>query len=433
MAKNAKKKKSVGRPPKSSVAPGIYQRGNVFFLRYSANGEQVRVALGTDDPQEAIKRAEELRGRAVVNKKTGRTVGGKTHLDRQLEKYCAEKLKSGEFTAGSSKAAAQAVRHFVRTMAGLKKAVRITAPEQITSPMLAGYYATIRANQSEATAQTYTTRVGTFARWAGMRVTAPKFDSEAPARETLIPASRVPALLDLATDPDLKFILLAGFRAGMRRGEISMARPSWFDLDGGETDGGGLIHIPAVDRVTGFSPKSGRARTIPMVPEFVTFIRENFPDWHTRPFCIRPEKPMGKWIYRYDFRKIFQSFANEHCPELTPHVMRHSYASHLANYGVGIAQLAAWTGDRIATLERHYLHLSADARLAEAAFGAHIERERQRVERERMERELEEQRRIEAERRQAELEEQERQRIRDELNEPYPEDGIYRRRNLEDY
>lgn len=429
MAKSTKKR-TAGRPPKSTVAPGIFQRGNSFYLRYSANGEQVRVALNTTDPQEAIKRAEELRGRAVVGKKSGRTVGGKTNLDRQVEKYCAEKLKTGDFTAGSSKAAAQAIRHFVRTMAAQKKPVTVSAPEQITTRMLADYYATTKSKQSEATAQTYTTRVGTFARWAGMRVTTPKFDSEAPAREIVIPGSRVPALLEAAADLDLKFILMAGFRAGMRRGEISMARPAWFDLEGGETDGGGLIHIPAVDRVTGFSPKSGRARTIPMVPEFVTFVRENIPDWNTRAFCIRPEKRVGKWIYRYDFRKLFQKFADEHCPELTPHVMRHSYASHLANYGVGIAQLAAWTGDRIATLERHYLHLSADARLAEAAFSAHIERERQRVERERMEREIQEQQRLEAERRKLEQEEEERQRIRDELNEPLPKN---RRRDFEDY
>lgn len=407
-------------------------RREVYFLRYTANGEQVRVTLGTSDPQEAIKRAEELRGRAVTNK-TGRTVGGKTDLDRRIEKYTDEKLKSGDFTAGSAKAAAQAIKHFVVALAALKKPVVITSQEQITSPMLATYYSVTRAKQSEATAQTYATRVSTFARWAGMRVTTPRFESEAPARQTVIPASRVPALLESATDLDLKFILMAGFRAGMRRGEIAMARPAWFDLDGGETDGGGLIHIPAVDGVTGFSPKSGRARTIPMVPEFVSFVRKNFPDWHKRQFCIRPDKPVGKWIYRFDFRKLFQSFAATRCPELTPHVMRHSYASHLANYGVGIAQLAAWTGDRIATLERHYLHLSADAQLAAAAFSAHIERERQRVERVRLEHELIEQQRLEVERRELEREEQEQQRRRAELNEQIPEKWKTRRRNLEDY
>jgi len=355
------KKRTVGRPAKSSVAPGIYQRGNAYFLRYSANGEQVRVSLGTTDPQEAIKRAEELRGRAVITRKTGRTVGGKTDLDRQVEKYCAEKLKSKDFTKGSAKAAAQAIKHFVSAQAALKKPIVISRPEQITSPMLTAYYSSTREKQSEATAQTYSTRVATFCRWAGLRISAPEFASETPSRTTVVSVGQVADLLDVATG-DLKFILLAGFRAGMRRGEISMARPQWFDLEGG------LIHIPNPDPQTGFRPKSRRARTIPLVPEFRDFIRAQYPDWETQKFCIRPEKKVGKWIYRYDFRALLRTFAKKHCKSLTAHVMRHSYASHLANGGVGIAQLASWTGDRIATLERHYLHLRADAEKAEAAF-----------------------------------------------------------------
>ena len=35
---------------------------------------------------------------------------------------------------------------------------------------------------------------------------------------------------------------------------------------------------------------------------------------------------------------------------------------------VGVAQLSAWTGDRIATLEKQYLHPLAEAEKAEAAF-----------------------------------------------------------------
>lgn len=360
MAKTSKKR-TVGRPADSIVAPGIYQRGNAYFLRYSANGEQVRVALGTTDKQEAIKRAEELRGRAVKAKKTGRTVGGKTDLDRQVEKYTAEKLKSGDYTEGSAKAAAQAIKHFVAAQAALKKPIVITNPGQITSPMLAGYYSATRAKHSEATAQTYCTRVATFCRWAGLRITAPSFDAETPSRTTVISVAHVADLLDIAKG-DLKFILMAGFRAGMRRGEISMARPQWFDLESGR------IHIPNPDPVTGFRPKSRRARTIPLVPEFRDFIKDTYPDWETRKFCICPNKKVGKWIYRYDFRKTIAALAKKHCKLLTTHVMRHSYASHLANGGVGIAQLASWTGDRIATLEKHYLHLKVDAEKAEAAF-----------------------------------------------------------------
>lgn len=360
MAKK-QQKRTVGRPADFAAAPGIHKRGDAYFLRYSVDGKQVRVTLGTSDSKEAIKRADELRGRAVVTNKKGRTVGGITDLDRRVKIYTSEKLRSGDFTKGSAKAATQAVKHFVAAQAALKKPVVIFSPEQITSKMLADYYSTTRAAQSEATAQTYCTRVATFCRWAGLRITAPKFAAETPSRTTVVSVGQVADLLDLAKG-DLKFILLAGFRAGMRRGEISMARPEWFDLEGGR------IHIPNPDMLTGFRPKSRRARTIPLVPEFRDFIRDEYPDWDSQKFCIRPEKSVGKWIYRYDFRAMIETFAKNHCKQLATHVMRHSYASHLANGGVGIAQLASWTGDRIATLERHYLHLQVDAEKAEAAF-----------------------------------------------------------------
>ncbi len=362
----AKKIPRVGRPPASAVAPGIFQRGKTYWLRYSASGEQIRVSLETEDPTEAIKRADERRGRKITGKKTGRVVGGKTPIDRALDKYKAARLGVvGGFGGRAEDTARLAVTHFSKSMG-------VQHPEEITSENLATYYAKTREEKSEATAQTYVARVGTFARWNGLRVTSPKFSEETPSREVVIAKGKVNELLETSkSNVELKFILLCGFRAGMRRAEISMARPAWFDLENGK------IRIPAKDPVSGFVPKSQRSRIIPLVPEFVTFIRENFPDWKNQKWCLRPEKEMGKWRYRFDFRKMFDQFAKKNCPTMTAHVMRHSYASHLANYGVGIAQLASWVGDRIATLERHYLHLQADASKAEAAFETPGQREAQ--------------------------------------------------------
>jgi integrase len=338
----------------------------MFWLRYTVGEEQVRRPLNTSDPLEATKRAEDLRGQPLVSPKTGKTVGGKTELERRLEKYMAEKLNDGTFVSTSAGAAELAVKHFAADMA-------ITDPSRITTDLLKTYYMrlngtvpkvkgqTLPKRKSEATAQTYVARVGTFARWAGMRVETPKFVTEAPSRKTVIPWARVDELLAIATG-EMKFILLCGFRAGMRRGEITAARPEWFDLDSN------LIHIPAFDRLTGFSPKSGNGRTIPLAKQFAAFIKSEYSDWDTRKFVLRPEVEQGKWRYRFDFRNMFEAFAKTNCPKLTAHVMRHSYASHLANGGIGIAQLSAWTGDKIATLEKHYLHPDAEAEKAEAAF-----------------------------------------------------------------
>lgn len=331
-------------------------------------GEQIRVSLETEDPAEAIRRADERRGRKITSKQTGRIVGGKSPLDRALEKYQVARLGvPGGFGVKAADTARLAVLHYGRVMG-------VTSPEAITTEGLEVFYQRVRGTwkpakggkvdetwkRSEATAQTYTARVATFATWHGLRVGCPKF-GEAPSRTTVIHKTKQAELIGKATG-DLKFVLFAGFRAGLRKKEISMARPAWFSLDAGE------IHIPAKDPVTGFTTKSGRARSLPLVDEFRDFIRSEYPDWDTRAFCIRPKKAKGQWVYRFDIRKMVESFAAKHCPELTPHVMRHSFASTLANAGVGIAQLAWWTGDRIATLERHYLHLETDKEKAEAAF-----------------------------------------------------------------
>ena len=356
----------MARKAQSKAAPGIFKRGEVFWLRYSSGGEQIRVSLDTTIPDEAIKRANDLRGRPVVSKKTGKTIGGKSELDRQLEKYMAEKLGDGTFVSTSSDAAELAVKHFAADM-------EISDPSRITTALLKLYYMrlngtapkvkgkTLPTPKSEATARTYVARVGTFARWAGMRVETPKFGTEAPTRKTVIAWERVEELLAIAKG-EMKFILFCGFRAGMRRGEITAARPEWFDLESR------LINIPALDKVTGFSPKSGNGRTIPLTKKFAEFIKSEYSDWDTRKFILRPEVEQGKWRYRFDFRKMFEAFARTHCSKLTAHVMRHSFASHLANGGIGIAQLSAWTGDKIATLEKHYLHPKAEAEKAEAAF-----------------------------------------------------------------
>lgn len=363
MANVIKKSAKTGRPHKSTAAPGVFQRSGVFWLRYSVGGDQIRVSLGTSDPEEAVKRANDRRGLKVASKKTGRILGGKTQIDRDLEKYQAAKLAAKKFTSGSAKAAAQAVKDFAKVM-------RITDPVMITTASLEEYYRKIKlpsegengpAPKSEATAQTYTTRVGTFARWCGLRVETPEFP-EAPSRDVALSKEKVEELLGKA-EGDVKFVLMCGFLAGMRRGEISWARPSWFDFTRRK------INIPNPDLVTGWRPKSRRKRSIPLVPEFAAFIKKEFPDWSDRSFCLRPKVKPGKAIYRFDTRKLFAAFAALHCPELTTHVMRHTFTTILANNPkISIAKLSEFTGDRIATLERHYIHLDSNADEAAESF-----------------------------------------------------------------
>ncbi len=44
---------------------------------------------------------------------------------------------------------------------------------------------------------------------------------------------------------------------------------------------------------------------------------------------------------------------------VSPHTMRHTFITHLADGGFSATQISAWSGDRIKTLETNYLHTSA--------------------------------------------------------------------------
>ena len=84
-------------------------------------------------------------------------------------------------------------------------------------------------------------------------------------------------------------------------------------------------------------------------------------------WCIAPEKVRGKAEYRYDFERPFKIYIEWIGKELkmdlgwvTPHIMRHTFASLLACSNVSLYKIAKWLGDTMATTEKHYAHLQAE-------------------------------------------------------------------------
>lgn len=355
---------------KNTIAEGIYKRGDIFWLRYSHERQQIKVSLNTKDPSAAIKLAEDLRGKPPEDKNPR---AGKSELEKAAKAFGEKTIRHGEQKSPEYRQnLVQAAKNFIDVMG-------INTPRLITNDMLLEYYRRLRGTwlhpktkkpdithkKSESTARTYTTRVASIAFFAGVAVRAPQYGGDTPSRDVVIATEETEEFLKKAQG-DLKFVLLCGFRAGMRRKEICMARPDWFFLTGKAE-----IRIPQLDSVTGYSPKSRRSRKIPLVDEFRDFIVENYPDWSKRKFCLAPNKEQGKWRYRFDTRAMLEKFAITHCPELKHHTMRHTFATHLADEGVNIYQLSEWTGDRIETLQKHYLHTRTDAKKAEQAFAAH--------------------------------------------------------------
>jgi len=248
----------------------------------------------------------------------------------------------------------------------------VTSPEEVTSGLLQAFYDVHSGRRKPtkeekkpnfinvATAQGYTSKLGTFLRRGGVHVDY-SFKGDSPlVRDVVVAPKDVTTLINDCPRLDLKFVLFAGFHAGLRKEEITMARPQWFRLDLGH------IAVPALQEVDGrfWEVKSRRPRKVPLTPEFRKFLENDFGDWRNQNYMLHPSAK-GK-RYRWDFRRPWEDYLTSKGlwkkdgeDNVTPHSMRHSYITHLADAKYSAAQIAAWSGDRIRTIETNYLHTAA--------------------------------------------------------------------------
>ena len=148
------------------------------------------------------------------------------------------------------------------------------------------------------------------------------------------------------------------FSCRLRFNEIVEAKASWFDLEAG------LLHLR---KHQGIQFKDGEERTIPLTKEFTVFLRTF--GLH-KPYMLHPEIPARrKSVYRWDFGRPFDLYMEAQGTRwVTPHIMRHTFASLLASAGVSIYKIAKWLGDDVRTVQRHYAKLLPNDSEIERAF-----------------------------------------------------------------
>ncbi len=161
-----------------------------------------------------------------------------------------------------------------------------------------------------------------------------------------------PDFKKIELDPEVEFVLYAGFHAGMRKNEITNATPDWFRLSKD------VINIPGRQTVNGifFKSKTGYDRNTPLTAEFKAFLASRFPFSAGQHFCLANSSTGGR--YRYDFRYKFKKYVREMgYPYLTTHGQRHSFVTACLQANITLTKVAAWVGDREATVEDTYSHL----------------------------------------------------------------------------
>ena len=114
-----------------------------------------------------------------------------------------------------------------------------------------------------------------------------------------------------------------------------------------------------------------------MSGDFHRFIQDQY--GLREPFMLHPEKEHGKNHYRYDFGRPFHEYMKQqNCPWVTPHIMRHTFASLLASMdpmlgGPSDFEIATWMGIDLRTYQRTYAKIRPAARRFGQSLSLRIE------------------------------------------------------------
>jgi integrase len=332
---------------KDPAAAGIYLRGSIYWLNYQNNGVRDFVSLDTRDYAAAIIEARRIRGAGALQSSGSFLV--------EINKFLAYKRRKNEFTVSSANGRFYILRAFANWVN--------VPPDAVTPRQVQAFYNEKLQEHSADTANSYAMILRSFYNWAVdvaricQRNPCDKLDiTETDFRglrlKDFCSEDQRDKLIHSCTREDLAFVEYSGFHAGLRKNEIIEARPWWFDLKAG------LLHLRETPTI---KFKDREERTIPLTQEFQDFLvgyglRE--------PYMLRPEVKHGKNRYRYDFTRPFMQHVKAQELEwigqthLTPHLMRHTFASLLASKGVSLYKISIWLGDDPVTTAKTYARLT---------------------------------------------------------------------------
>ncbi len=337
--KTSGSKLKSGRASGARKVKGIFLRGKTFWLSCVENGHRIQTSLQTDDESEAVRKAREIRGNPLL--------AVCEPLRGEVEAFIAHKLRANEYSRNS----AESKRHCLLKFADFTNK---NNPDDIGPADVQRFYESYAGKVADSTREGYMMTLRSFFNFLrdqnktrqnpvdGVKMV--RVDRK--GRAEFATREERDRLIENAPDDSMRFILFCGFHAGMRKAEIIEARPEWFNLEVGTVK---------IARTETFRPKDREERTVPLTAAFKSFLASyGLP----APFMLKPEVTHAAWRYRYDFRKPWDNYLKaQGCERITPHIMRHTFASLLASAGVSIYKIAVWLGDDVRVVQQHYAKL----------------------------------------------------------------------------
>lgn len=325
---------------------GIYSRGEIYWLNYQKNGVRNFVSLETSDLAQAIINARKIRTTAALQTGEG--------FFAEIDKFLAYKRHKHHFTASSSSGRFYILRAFANWVN--------VPPDKVTCTQAQAYYDEKLNVHGAETANSYAMIMRSFYNWSVdvaricrsnpfLKIDITETDFRGRRLKDFCSIEQRDQFITSCRREDLAFVGYAGFHAGLRKNEIIEARPWWFDLKRG------LLHLRETPTI---KFKDREERTIPLTRDFLRFLK----GYGLRdPYMLRPEVKHGQNRYRYDFTRPFLQHAKDQGlaligrTKLTPHLMRHTFASLLASKGRSLYKIAVWLGDDERVVSETYARL----------------------------------------------------------------------------
>jgi integrase len=146
-----------------------------------------------------------------------------------------------------------------------------------------------------------------------------------------------------------------GIYAGLRKSEAVEARWSWFDF------GAGLVHIRQSDT---WRPKDLDERTLPMHDKLRAILVRYRGEWPDQAYVLAPTKEgggkcrgMAATLVKEAEKKRTKLDPAPDFSWITPHVLRHTFASQLVSAGVDLYKVSVWLGHADVKTTQIYAHL----------------------------------------------------------------------------
>ena len=160
--------------------------------------------------------------------------------------------------------------------------------------------------------------------------------------------------LAAAADVEWRPMILVGLKAGLRLGELLALR--WGDVD---LVAGRLVVRRAVSRGVMGTPKSGKSREIPLGEDVLRALKAHRHLRGELVFC----NPDGKLFAKGESKwPLWRACKRAGLRRIGWHVLRHTFASHLAMRGAPLKAVQELMGHATIEMTMRYAHLSPDVR-----------------------------------------------------------------------